>query len=42
MAFLFGLVTFILGAVLVAICLFAIPGPEGEERAEAPHGHGGH
>ncbi len=39
MAFVFGLVSFILGAVLVAICLFAIPGPEGEERAEAPHGH---
>jgi hypothetical protein len=41
MAFLFGVVTFILGTVLVAVCLVAIPGPEGEER-EAPAAHGHH
>ncbi|HUC64817.1 MAG TPA: hypothetical protein VMA53_05285 [Stellaceae bacterium] len=42
MEFLFGLVTFILGTVLVAVCLVAIPGPEGEEREAAPTAHGGH
>ncbi len=36
MSFLTGLVIFILGSVLVALCLAAIPG------AEAPPGHGGH
>jgi hypothetical protein len=43
MEFLFGFVAFVLGSVLVAVCLVAIPGPEGEEReAPAAHGHGGH
>jgi len=42
MEFLFGLVAFILGTVLVAVCLVAIPGPEGEEREAAPTAHGGH
>lgn len=47
MGFVFGIVSFVLGSVLVAICLFAIPGPEGEQGAEAQgqdhgHGHGGH
>ncbi|HUH85503.1 MAG TPA: hypothetical protein VLX85_12915 [Stellaceae bacterium] len=48
MAFVFGVVTFVLGATLVAVCLFAIPGPPAEgggEQADAAghgHGHGGH
>jgi hypothetical protein len=42
MAFVFGLVTFLLGTVLVAMCLFAIPGPETEEQPAESHGHGGH
>jgi hypothetical protein len=42
MEFLFGVVAFILGTVLVAVCLVAIPGPEGEEREAAPTAHGGH
>ena len=41
MAFLFGVVAFILGTVLVAVCLVAIPGPEGEVR-EAPPVQGHH
>lgn len=43
MAFLMGVVAFILGTVLVAVCLVAIPGPE-EEQPPAPlaQGHGGH
>ncbi len=40
MSFVFGLVAFLLGTALVAICLLAIPGPESDERPEAPHGHG--
>ncbi|HZB92824.1 MAG TPA: hypothetical protein VE397_15360 [Stellaceae bacterium] len=39
MAFLFGVITFILGSVLVAVCLVAIPGPKGET-PETPGGHG--
>ncbi len=40
MTFLLGLVLFILGSVLVALCLTAIPGPAGTEAAaHAPHGH---
>ena len=43
MAFLMGVVAFLLGTVLVAVCLVAIPGPGGEEEAAPPsHGHGGH
>jgi len=48
MAFVFGVVSFVLGAALVAVCLFAIPGPPtegGGEPADAAghgHGHGGH
>ncbi len=52
MAFVFGVVTFVLGAALVAVSLFAIPGPPSEGDAlghgEKPdptgrgHGHGGH
>jgi len=43
MAFLMGLVAFILGTVLVAVCLVAIPGPDGEQPPAPPaHGHGGH
>ena len=49
MAFLFGVVTFILATVLVAVCLFAIPGPpgdggaeEGDDHAGHGHGHGAH
>jgi hypothetical protein len=40
MAFVFGFVTFLLGSVLVAICLLAIPGPDTGEQPEAEHGHG--
>lgn len=40
MDFIFGLVTFVLGSVLVAICLLAIPGPDTGERPEPEHGHG--
>ena len=43
MAFLMGLVAFLLGTALVAVCLFAIPGPPGDEAPAPPaHGHGGH
>jgi hypothetical protein len=44
MSFVTGLVVFILGSVLVAVCLGAIPGPEGAAPpAEDGHGHhGGH
>ena len=45
MAFLFGVVTFVLGSVLIGICLFAIPGPGGQQPASGGghgHGHGGH
>jgi hypothetical protein len=45
MSFVFGVVAFVLGSALVAVCLFAIPGPEGEAPPEAHghgHGHGGH
>ena len=51
MTFLFGLVTFVLGAVLVALCLVAIPGPEaldgnpaghGEKADPGGYGHGAH
>jgi hypothetical protein len=42
MAFLMGVVAFILGSALVAVCLVAIPGPDGEKPAPPAHGHGGH
>jgi hypothetical protein len=51
MAFLFGVVTFLMGAALVAVCLVAIPGPEalegdpvghGKNGDPAGHGHGAH
>jgi hypothetical protein len=44
MGFLFGVVSFVLGTALVAVCLLAIPGPEGAGPAPdaAGHGHGGH
>ncbi len=44
MAFLFGVISFVLGTVLVAVCLLAIPGPVTTEQSHAPpvHGHGGH
>lgn len=44
MEFVFGVVSFVLGTVLVAICLVAIPGPTAVEQSGAPpsHGHGGH
>jgi hypothetical protein len=40
MEFVFGLVTFLLGSVLVAVCLFAIPGPDTGEQPAAEQGHG--
>lgn len=42
MAFLFGLVAFILAAALVAVCLFAIPGPPGEGGVDGEPDHAGH
>ena len=29
MAFVFGVVSFVLGTALIAVCLLAIPGPDG-------------
>jgi hypothetical protein len=39
-----GVILFLAGSALVALCLVAIPGPAGEGTAHdaAPHGHGGH
>ena len=43
MSFLMGVVFFILGSLLVVICLAAIPGQGGEQgKAPPAHGHGGH
>ncbi|HXZ02790.1 MAG TPA: hypothetical protein VEI03_22565 [Stellaceae bacterium] len=42
MAFLMGVVAFILGTLLVAVCLVAIPGAEGDRPPPPAHGHGGH
>jgi hypothetical protein len=39
---LLGLVLFILGSALIALCLVAIPGPSGAAPAHAPHGHDAH
>jgi hypothetical protein len=41
MAFLFGVVAYVLAAALVAVCLFAIPGPPAEGGAGESAGHGG-
>ena len=45
MSFVMGFVAFVLGSVLVGVCLEAIPGPGGEGASAPPdhgHGHGGH
>jgi hypothetical protein len=44
MDFALGVILFILGSGLVALCLEAIPGPAGGKDGHAPpsHGHGGH
>jgi hypothetical protein len=42
MSFLLGLILFILGSVLVAVCLVAIPGPGGAAPAQQAHGHDAH
>ena len=44
MEFAFGVVCFILGTVLVAVCLAAIPGPAALEQTQPPAagGHGSH
>ncbi|HET7594105.1 MAG TPA: hypothetical protein VFK49_01565 [Stellaceae bacterium] len=42
MSFILGLVLFILGSALVALCLVAIPGPAGAAPAHPPQGHDGH
>jgi hypothetical protein len=44
MAFVFGVVSFVLGTALIAVCLLAIPGPDGGvgEPEAGGHGHGGH
>lgn len=40
MTFALGVVLFIAGSVLIALCLTAIPGPPGAEaQGHAPHGH---
>ena len=36
MAFVFGLMSFVLGAVLVAVCLVAIPGPAALDQDHKP------
>jgi hypothetical protein len=41
MSFFLGLILFILGSALVALCLAAIPGPAGAAPAQ-PHGHDAH
>lgn len=41
MSFAFGLIYFILGTALIALCLFAIPGRSGESHGHAaPRDHG--
>ncbi|HWG79891.1 MAG TPA: hypothetical protein VN681_08965 [Stellaceae bacterium] len=42
MSFIVGLVLFVLGSVLVAVCLVAIPGPAGAAAAQQAHGHDDH
>lgn len=44
MPFGLGVLFFVLGSVLVAVCLVAIPGPPGEAPGPFGHGHdhGGH
>lgn len=41
-SFLLGLILFILGSALVAICLVAIPGPGGAASVQQSHGHNAH
>ena len=42
MSFIVGLILFILGSVLVAVCLVAIPGPGSAAAAQQGHGHDAH
>ena len=42
MSFFLGLVLFILGSVLIALCIAAIPGPAGTASAHSSHGHDAH
>ena len=42
MSFIVGLVLFILGSALVALCLVAIPGPGGAAPAHSAQNHGSH
>jgi hypothetical protein len=42
MSFLLGLILFILGSALIALCLVAIPGPAGAAPAHPAQGHGSH
>jgi len=39
MSFTVGLLFYVLGSAMIALCLVAIPG-RGETGAAAPHGHG--
>jgi len=39
MSFAVGVILFILGSALIALCLIAIPSPPGAAQAQAPHGH---
>jgi hypothetical protein len=42
MSFGLGVLIYILGSILLAVCIVAIPGRSGEAHAEAPHGHDPH
>ena len=43
MAFTLGVLSFILGSVLVAVCLIAIPGPDAmQEQGSQARGHDAH
>jgi hypothetical protein len=42
MTFVVGVISFILGSALVAVCLLAIPGPGGAADQPEASGHGGH
>jgi len=39
MSFTLGVILFILGSALIALCLAAIPGPPGAAPAQPGHGH---